>query len=170
MSIIRVLGFLLCASGGFFSAELQAGEVSVIWQSPEKYADIETDDLDQQAFQAKLFRALEKEFGKQAGRLPEGSKLTVSVTDLDLAGERRVRKDGEYTRLVNDNYFPKITLYYTLTAASGAVLSERQDMEYRDMTFFDATSTIRANQSPHAFYYETEMIQHWFNDTLGGHK
>ena len=95
MSIIRVLGFLLCASGGFFSAELQAGEVSVIWQSPEKYADIETDDLDQQAFQAKLFRALEKEFGKQAGRLPEGSKLTVSVTDLDLAGERRVRKDGE---------------------------------------------------------------------------
>lgn len=170
MSTIRAVGFLLCVSAGIFSAALRAGEVAVVWQDPEKYADVETDDLDQQAFQAKLFRTLESAFREQAGGLPEGGKLAVTVTDLDLAGERRISNDGDYQRVVKEGYFPKMTLDYTLTDAAGTVQSQRQAMEFRDLGFFDASSSMRANQSPHAFYYETEMIRHWFRDTLGGVK
>jgi hypothetical protein len=160
---------LLFATVAFTSSAF-AGDAAVIWQNPENYADIESDDLDQQAFQSKLFQTLEKEFSKQAGRLPEGSKLAVTVTNLDLAGERRIRKDGDFLRLVNTSHFPKIMLDYTLTAASGAVLSEQQGMQYSDLDFLDAITIVRANKSPAAFFYETEMIRQWFDDTLGQYR
>ena len=170
MSALPSFRSILFFSAVFFSAGLMAGEVSVIWQNPERYADIESNDLDQQAFQTKLFQTLEKEFSKQADSLPEGSKLTVTVTNLDLAGERRIRKDGDFQRVVKASNFPKIALDYSLTAASGAVLSEQQGMQYSDLDFLDAATMLSANKSPRAFYYETEMIRHWFDDTLGQHK
>ena len=170
MSSIRALRTCLLLSTALSGTGVLAGEAVVTWQNPEKYADIETDDLDQQAFQARLFKPLEKEFSQQAGRLPEGSRLTVTVTNLDLAGERRIRNDGDYMRVVNDGYFPKMALDYTVTDAAGAVVSGQRGMDFSDLGFLDANAAIRANQSPQAFYYETQMVRHWFDDTLGADK
>jgi hypothetical protein len=170
MSAIRTISIFLLLFGVLSGAGALAGEAAVIWQNPEKYADIESDDLDRQAFQARLFNTLEKEFSQLAGKLPEGSRLTVTVTNLDLAGERRIRKDGDFQRLVKVSNFPKIALDYTLTAASGTVLSEQQDMQYSDLDFLDAKAVLRASQSPQAFFYETEMIRHWFDGTLGQYR
>lgn len=155
---------VLLLAAAALSATASAGEASVTWQNPEKYTDILSDDEEQQAFQTKLFAELEKEFSKQAGNLPEGSKLAVTVTDFDLAGQMRDANNKDRMRVVIGNYFPQMTLDYTLTDATGAVLSQQQGAVYKDQGFYDADASIRASRSSSAFYFETTMIRGWFAD------
>ena len=154
---------LLFAAAAFTSSAF-AGEAAVIWQNPEKYTDIVSDDGEQQAFQAKLFAELEKEFSKQAGSLPEGSKLAVTVTDFDMAGQMRDANNKDQMRVVIGNYFPQMTLDYTLTDASGAVLSQQQGVVYKDQGFYSADASLRASRSSSDFYFETTMVRGWFAD------
>jgi hypothetical protein len=147
-----------------FTSSAFAGEAAVTWQNPEKYTDIVSDDGEQQAFQAKLFAELEKEFSKQAGSLPEGSKLAVTVTDFDMAGQMRDANNKDQMRVVIGNYFPQMTLDYTLTDAAGAVLSQQQGAVYKDQGFYDADASIRASRSSSDFYFETTMVRGWFAD------
>ena len=154
---------LLFAAAAFTSSAF-AGDAAVIWKNPEKFKDIQSDDGAQPAFQAKLFAALEKEFSKQAGSLPEGSKLAVTVTDFDMAGELRDVKGNEVMRVVIGNYFPQMTLDYTLTDASGAVLSQQQGMVHKDQDFYSGDASMRASRSSGDFYFETTMVRSWFSD------
>jgi len=155
---------VLLFTAAALSTTAWAGEAAVTWQNPEKYTDIQSDDKEQQVFQAKLFAELEKEFSKQAGSLPEGSKLAVTVTDFDMAGELRDVKGSEVMRVVIGNYFPQMTLDYTLTDASGAVLSQQQGVVFKDQGFYSADASIRASRSSSDFYFETTMIRGWFSD------
>jgi hypothetical protein len=140
-----------------------AAEASVTWQNPEKYTDIVSDDGEQQAFQTKLFAELEKEFSKQAGHLPAG-KLAVTVTDFDMAGQMRDANNKDQMRVVIGNYFPQMTLDYTLTDATGAVLSQQQGAVYKDQGFYDADASLRSSRSSSDFYFETTMVRGWFAD------
>jgi hypothetical protein len=166
MPNIRILKSMLLLSAGFCCSNLMAGDVSVTWQNPENFTDIESDDLDAKTFQSELFEALETEFRKQAQNLPAGSTLTVTVSDFNMAGERRVGRDGDFRRIVNDTYSPGMRLDYVLTDSGGAELSRQAGMTYRNMGFLDANSMIRADLSPKSFYHETALIQKWFDDTL----
>ena len=162
----HILKSMLLLSAGFCCSNLMAGDVSVTWQNPEKFTDIESDDLDAKAFQAQLFEVLETEFRKQAQNLPAGSTLSVTVSDFNMAGERRVGRDGDYRRIVNDTYSPGMRLDYVLTDSGGAELSRQAGMMYRNIGFLDANSMIRADLSPKSFYHETALIRKWFDDTL----
>lgn len=163
MKTVLLPTFLLLAAAAL-SATVSAGEAAVTWQNPEKYTDIQSDDEEQQVFQAKLFTQLEKEFSKQAGSLPEGSKLAVTVTDFDMAGQMRDANNKDLMRVVIGNYFPQMTLDYTLTDASGAVLSQQQGVVYKDQGFYSADASLRASRSSSDFYFETTMIRGWFSD------
>lgn len=159
-----LLPTILLLAAAALSATVSAGEAAVTWQNPEKYTDIQSDDEEQQVFQAKLFTQLEKEFSKQAGSLPEGSKLAVTVTDFDMAGQMRDANNKDLMRVVIGNYFPQMTLDYTLTDASGAVLLQQQGMVYKDQGFYSADASLRASRSSSDFYFETTMIRGWFSD------
>lgn len=159
-----LLPTILLLAAAALSATVSAGEAAVTWQNPEKYTDIQSDDEEQQVFQAKLFTQLEKEFSKQAGSLPEGSKLAVTVTDFDMAGQMRDTNNKDLMRVVIGNYFPQMTLDYTLTDASGAVLSQQQGVVYKDQGFYSADASLRASRSSSDFYFETTMIRGWFSD------
>lgn len=159
-----LLPTILLLAAAALSATVSAGEASVTWQNPEKYTDIQSDDEQQQEFQAKLFTQLEKEFSKQAGSLPEGNKLAVTVTDFDMAGQMRDTNKNDLMRVVIGNYFPQMTLDYTLTDASGAVLSQQQGVVYKDQGFYSADASLRASRSSSDFYFETTMIRGWFSD------
>ena len=159
-----LLPTILLLAAAALSATVSAGEAAVTWQNPEKYTDIQSDDEQQQVFQAKLFAQLEKEFSKQAGSLPEGSKLAVTVTDFDMAGQMRDANNKDLMRVVIGNYFPQMTLDYTLTDASGAVLSQQQGVVYKDQGFYSADASLRASRSSSDFYFETTMIRGWFSD------
>ena len=159
-----LLPTILLLAAAALSATVSAGEAAVTWQNPEKYTDIQSDDEEQQVFQAKLFTQLEKEFSKQAGSLPEGSKLAVTVTDFDMAGQMRDANNKDLMRVVIGNYFPQMTLDYTLTDASGAVLSQQQGVVYKDQGFYSADASLRASRSSSDFYFETTMVRGWFSD------
>lgn len=159
-----LLPTILLLAAAALSATVSAGEAAVTWQNPEKYTDIQSDDEEQQVFQAKLFTQLEKEFSKQAGSLPEGSKLAVTVTDFDMAGQMRDTNNKDLMRVVIGNYFPQMTLDYTLTDATGAVLSQQQGVVYKDQGFYSADASLRASRSSSDFYFETTMIRGWFSD------
>ena len=56
------------------------------------------------------------------------------------------------------------SLDYTLTDASGAVLSQQQGVVYKDQGFYSADASLRASRSSSDFYFETTMIRGWFSD------
>ena len=144
------------------SSSVFAAEAVVTWQDPENYTDIKATDSNQQEFQTQLFGVLDEEFTRQAKDLKEGSNLAITVTNFDMAGDVRQVQGGDIMRVVIGNYYPQMTLNYTLTDASGAVLSQQQDVNYKDQGFYSGSASLRASQSSNDFYYETTMIRSWF--------
>ncbi len=89
--------------------------------------------------------------------VPEGDKLTVTVTDVDLAGEVEPwRTRAQDIRIIKEIYPPTIDLTFTLTDANGRVIKEGK----RHLT--DQTFTMNINQNPSdSRVYEKRLIADW---------
>ncbi|MBI2517947.1 MAG: DUF3016 domain-containing protein [Opitutae bacterium] len=90
--------------------------------------------------------------------IPEGAKLVVKFTDIDLAGDFEPWHGPNYTdvRVVKDIYIPRLTFDFQVLGADGKVLSEGH-RELRDMAF-------QLNHSGFAsdpLRYEKEMLTDW---------
>lgn len=145
-----------------FSASAAAGEASVTWQNPEKYTDIRSGSQSVKSMRKSVEASLGGEFSDLAANLPPGYRLTVTVTDLDLAGEVDpipMRQMNE-VRVLKDIYFPRMIFDYELKDAGGAVLLGQPDVELKDMQYL---SSLRTARSSDAYYHERRMIRDWFN-------
>ena len=161
MKILLASSTLLLAIVAF-SSTVHAAEAVVTWQNPESYTDIKSDDGDQQEFQSKLFGILDEEFSRHAKEIKNAAQLAVTVTNFDMAGELEIMPGGSIMRIVKDQYYPQMTLDYTITDASGAVLSQQKGVTYKDQGFFSADASLRSSQSSNDFYYETTLVRDWF--------
>ena len=141
-----------------------AGEAAVTWQNPEKYTDIDSSNGSREKFQRELFKVLGGEFSKQAEKLPQGYKLLVNVTNLDLAGEMLIGPKGASTRVVKAINFPKMSFDYQLKDAAGAVVQEQKAVNVQDMSFYSSTSLARSSSD--SYYFEKNLIRQWFKDDL----
>jgi hypothetical protein len=68
--------------------------------------------------------------------VPEGHKLTVTFTDIDMAGDFEPWRGPRFDdiRIVKDIYPPRINLAFQLTDAQGNVVKEGK-RELRDLAF-----------------------------------
>lgn len=148
------------------TANAEAADAKVVWQDPQNYTDIGSNFGSQSNFQKSLFKDLDGVFSEQAARLPEGGKLTVTVTDFDMAGVMRIGAKGAYQRIVQPSQFPQMTLNYRLTDASGKVVAEQNNMVFQDMNFANLTSTVSQSERNVPYYYESAMIAKWFSSTF----
>lgn len=144
------------------SAPASAGEAQVEWKNPEKYTDIRSGTQSAESMRNRIAESLGGEFSDLAAQLPPGFRLTVTVTDLDLAGEvdpiptRQMRG----IRVLKDVYFPRMTFDYRLTDAGGAVRLGQTAVVLKDMQYLSASRTARSDDP---FYSERKMIRDWFN-------
>lgn len=146
-----------------------AASVEVNWKDPESYTDVRASNESRSGFQKRTFAALEKTFVKLAEALPDGQKLAITVTNLDLAGEvwpssfvGLGQSAASDVRLIKRIDIPRMKFSYTLTDANGAVLKSA-DVSIKDMSFMD---TVNRHFNSDPYRYEKSMIEDWFDDEL----
>jgi hypothetical protein len=123
----RLLSLLAFAAlSGAAGAQSPSG-VEVKFENPEKFTDLRmermTTDRERNSLLAELRAWLERDAPR---RLPAGTRLAVTITDVDMAGEfePNQRMNLANVRIVRDIYPARITLAFRLTDASGKVLKE----------------------------------------------
>ena len=103
-----------------------AGTANVKFVDAERYSDAGNTRWDEQDNLKVLAAHLQALAQRQ---LPQGQTLSIEVLDVDLAGEARPHRGGNWVRVTRGRAdWPRMTLRYTLQAADGQTL--RQGEEY----------------------------------------
>ncbi|QIZ78629.1 DUF3016 domain-containing protein [Ferrimonas lipolytica] len=143
----------------------QDGDVTVVWQEPENYRDVDATSGVQSRYQNHVFAKLGKHMQEQiTPKLQTGEKITVTVTDLDLAGDVRPTFGATTNdiRVVKSVYPPMIHFTYQLNNGDGEVL-QQQKVELRDMSFDSGGLQRNRHESLH---YEMNMLDDWVKKIL----
>lgn len=146
--------------------EKAAPRAEVIYSNPEKF----TDAADSQrgsdfGRDANLAELREHVLRRANSYVPEGQKLEVTITDIDLAGEIEPWRSPQAhdVRIIKDIYSPRIDLSYKLVdAATGAVVKEGES-RLRDLTF---NMNIHANRNDRRLY-EKALLDDWLRKEFG---
>lgn len=149
----------LMAVAGF--AQAAESRVSVSYVDSEKFADFGFSRWDRERNEKEFAEALQH----LGSLLPAGQRLSLRVTDLNLAGEIEWwRFRGQDVRVMRSITWPIANFEYQLSDASGRVVKSGsarvQDMGYLDNSFFP----VRLQNE--TFKYEQRMLERWVKDEL----
>jgi hypothetical protein len=168
---MKALSLLSIALGLTAACALHAADAArpgprteVIFDHPEKFTDVKDSefatDKGRDAILARI-RAFLVE--RTASLLPEGDRLTVTFTDIDLAGDFEPWRGPMWSdvRIVKSIYPPAFKFSYAVTDPSGRVIKQGSE-DIRDLNFqlrvtIDATDTLR---------YEKDILGDWARSTL----
>ncbi len=141
----------------------QPQRTEVVFVDPEKFTDVRDSYTGTDSGREAILDQLREYFQQETKKLiPEGDKLYISITDVDLAGDfepwRGPRWDD--VRIVKDIYPPRINLSFRLTDSSGKVLKEGK-RDLRDLAFLmKITTTFMDDPLRH----EKTLIDDWYHD------
>jgi hypothetical protein len=142
-------------------APVQRAEV--VYVDPDKFTDVRDSYTGTDAGRDDLLDQLRDHVLDQARRkLPEGYKLFMSVTDVDLAGDFEPWRGPRWDdiRIVKDIYPPRMVFSFRLTDPTGRVVKEG-NRDLRDNAFMmKITMAFRDDPLRH----EKQMIDDWFAD------
>jgi len=155
----------LALSATGWAAGNDSGRVTVNFDHPENFTDVKQTFNGDSASSPYLddFRSY---IEKRAVRfLPEGQKLNVTFTDIDLAGDFEPWRGPrtQDTRIIKSIYIPRLKFNYQITDASGAVVKQGQ-ANLTDLNFQEDTPITVDTSEP--LRYEKRMLDDWFHDTL----
>lgn len=139
------------------------GRVSIMWQNPADFSDVEATIGVQSKFEEYLFTQLTKELAKLANKhLSAQQKLELIVTNVDLAGDLQPTFGGtaDEVRIVSDLYPPKIAFEYTLTD-NGNVISSGSE-KLKDMGYLMGIQQVGNDPFP----YEADLLTDWFKKNI----
>ena len=161
------LSALVLASVGM-SGILQAAQVEVTWEEPKSYRDVKPSNESRTRFRERTFKELDELFTELAEKLPDDQKLSITVTDLDLAGQVwpasfvGMGQSAADVRIIKEIDIPRMSFSYVLTGGDNTVLKS-EDVELKDMMFMNTVNRRLASDN---LNYEKNMIEDWFNDTF----
>jgi hypothetical protein len=157
---LTVLALGLAVSG----AAAQDSRVSVVFTHHEKYTDLKltcvSGDGEARALMSKLTRFL-REAG--ARRVPEGQRLEITVSNIDMAGEiESWRGPGRCDlRIVKDVYPPRIDLQFRLLGAGGAEV-RAGTRHLQDSNYLTNAAPVTADHLRH----EKALLLDWLRSEL----
>lgn len=143
------------------SMTASAASADVKFEKVDDYNDIRTANGSRSKFKEKVLREMEEHFTELASELPEDQKLSVTVTNIDLAGHLQLIRTQQI-RVLKEIYIPRISFSYALTDSDGKELKS-DTVEVKDMDYLRHSDRIRAGDS---FWYEKNMLTEWFNKNL----
>jgi hypothetical protein len=147
------------------AADSGRARADVIYLEREKFTDVQDRYLGDDAGRDEILDQLKEHITYDAAqRLPAGTVLQVTVTDIDLAGDFEPWHGPQFydVRIVKDIYPPKIALAFKLTDAAGNVLKQGTRV-LRDLTFQMSLSVDRDDP----LHYEKQLIDDWFRAEFG---
>jgi hypothetical protein len=142
----------------------QAPRTEVIFDHPEKFTDIKDSDVPTDKGENALLAQF-RDFlvRKTASMLPEGYHLTVTFTDIDLAGDFEPWHGPQYDqiRIVKEIYPPAFKFTYAVTDPTGRVVKQGTE-NIRDVNFqmritLDSSDPLR---------YEKDILSDWARGAL----
>lgn len=162
-------------SAGILLPVAQAAEVKVVWQDPDSYRDIEPTSQSKSSFRRNVFTNLEEYFKELGETLPADATWTITVTNLDLAGQvwpasfanvgfgmNGLGNSMNDVRVVKSIDIPRMSFSYSLNDAEGAVIKSA-DVSIKDMGFMDR-SIYRDRWDN--YRYEKQMLKDWFAEEM----
>jgi hypothetical protein len=138
--------------------------IQVEYVDPEKFTDVKDDYFGSEKGRDSYLDQLKEYIVQRANRrLPAGQTLTVSISDIDMAGDFEPWRGPRFNdvRIVKDIYPPRIDLSYKVTDASGKVVSEGK-RELRDLSFMMNLSIDRQDPLRH----EKNLLDDWMRRDL----
>lgn len=145
-----------------------ASRAEVTFSNPENFTDAADDQRGSDFGRAANLKELKDYIEDRANTyVPEGQKLQVTVTDVDLAGEIEPWRSSSLrdARIIKDIYTPRIQLSFKLTDASGAVIKEGT----RNLTDLTYLMNIYPNRSDPRVY-EKGLLDNWLRSEFGAKK
>jgi hypothetical protein len=135
--------------------------VHVVFSEPQKFTDVKSDysggDKERDILLGQLRKYLEE---RAASHVPEGQRLTVTITDVDMAGDfepgRGPRLGG--ARIVRTVYPPRINLSFELTDTAGKQVKAGQ-RSLTDLAFMSAPDIYRND----LLKYEKNLLDDWLD-------
>jgi hypothetical protein len=138
----------------------QAARVEIVYVNPEKFTDVKDSqmalDRDRDGYLEQIKEYLVERAGKY---LPEGQTLTVTISDIDMAGDFEPWRGPQFNdvRIVKEIYPPRVNLSFKLMDASGAVVKDGE-RQLRDLNF-QMSATPAFTSDP--LRYEKALLDSW---------
>lgn len=134
----------------------------VVFDHPEKFTDVKDGDFGTDKGRDATLELIRDFLVERADKaLPPGQKLTITFTDIDLAGDFEPWRGPQFSdvRIVKPIYAPRLSFSYKVTDAAGKIVKEGKE-ELRDLAF-DMRLTMD-RQDP--LRYEKDILKDWIRD------
>lgn len=159
------LAFAAGCQTGASSAALDDGRVTVDFQDSRNFTDFKDTlvgtDIGRENLEHMVRRMVQEE---AAPYVKEGQRLSITFTDIDLAGDYLpTAASGRDIRVIKEVYPPRMRFRYTLTDASGAVIKQGQP-QLQDLSFQYNTGINRDDE----LFYDRNLLRDWVRKDLRG--
>jgi hypothetical protein len=147
------------------------GPVTVVFDHPEKFTDLKDNwsDSDNELGRGHYLPLIREYLEKTAARrLPAGQQLTVTFSDIDLAGDFEPWRGTQFddVRIVKDIYVPRLAFTYKVTDATGKVVKSG-DSKLVELGF---QMSITPGFRDDPLRYEKAMLDTWLSSELSTRK
>jgi hypothetical protein len=155
--------------GAAGTEEKTNARADVTFFEPERFTDVRDTNHDSDRNRDAILRDLKTYLQERAEALvPQGTKLFVTITDIDMAGDfepgRGAPRDD--VRIVKQIYPPRIKLSFRLTGAKGEVLKQG-DRELTNPNFMmELPQTFLSDP----YRYEKTLIDDWLRSEMSSAK
>jgi Protein of unknown function (DUF3016) len=164
--LLAALCGLMVAGAAAAHAATTPARAEVIFDHPEKFTDVKDSSMPSDRGSAAILSSLRDYLVLQAKYfVPEGSKLTLTFTDIDLAGDFEPWRGPQFddVRIVKPIYPPHFKFHFALADATGRVVREGEE-DLLDLAFDSRVTLDR--QDP--LRYEKEILKDWMRRQLRG--
>ena len=153
----------LCGYLLSFSSFGQNAPVRVEYLQPEMFADVGNHRFSDDKVRAAYLGELRRHLAESASKLlATGQLLSVSITEVDMAGEfESWRPPPGDVRIVQDIYPPRIDLTFRLAGGDGKLIKEGA-RNLRDPAFLAGASRYPGDP----LRYEKTLIDRWLEQEL----
>lgn len=129
--------------------------VTVIYQDPDNFTDVRENSstLASTYYLDELKACLQQ---AASPLLAPGQKLTITISDIDLAGDIRPGSLNNI-RIIKDIFFPRVMLKFRLVDANGQVVKEG-DRRLTDLAFMQKLRLPGANEP---LSYDKDLLKDW---------
>jgi hypothetical protein len=165
MKTVLMAPLLTLALGLASGASAQDDRVTVEIAHPEKFTDFKTScvarPVDVEALAADLERFVK---ATATRRLPEGQRMEITVTNIDMAGDIEVWRNPRFCdlRTMKDVYPPRVDLAFRILDADGREIG-KGTRRLVDVNYLDRSAPSGVDPQR----YEKYLLADWLQRELG---
>jgi hypothetical protein len=156
----------LVAAGALGAAANPAPRTEVIFDHPEKFTDVRDASIPSDKGRDAILENIRVYLVRRTeSMVPAGDKLTITFTDIDLAGEYEPWRGPQFddVRIVKSIYPPAFKFTYAVTDPAGRVVrggsEDIRDLNFQMRLTIDVTDPLR---------YEKDILDEWARSKLRG--